>query len=62
MPWDFWRLSPWEWTLLRDGHQRRGRRRWWQLAVVATWLITPWSKKPPKAEQLLGWQQPYRED
>ena len=62
LPWQFWRLTPGEWQLLRDGARRRTRRRWWQLAVVTTWLIAPWTTKVPKAESLLGWSTPYRDD
>ena len=55
MPEAFAGLTPREFAWLVEGRDRRERRAWFRLARLASWLLTPWSKRTPTAEQLLGW-------
>lgn len=55
-PWQFWRLTIAEFDLMVRGRRRASRFWWYLMASLASILLTPWSKRPPTAERILGWR------
>ena len=53
MPWDFERLTPWEFRQLLAGHRARTREIWHQLAQHAAWLLAPYSRRRLSAKSLI---------
>lgn len=53
-PWEFWRLTPREFSLMIEGAECRDDRGWRRVAQLAAWLLQPWSKKIVRADRLLG--------
>ena len=50
----FWRLTPREFGLLRDGFNRREDRAWEKVATLGLWILAPWSKQQHTVLSLLG--------
>jgi hypothetical protein len=53
-PDQFWRLTPREFQLMRDGFFRREDRAWQKLGILGTWVLAPYSKQRHSPERLLG--------
>ena len=53
MPWEFERLTPWEFRQLLAGHRAQQRQTWQQLAQLAAWLLAPYSKRRLSAKSLI---------